>query len=180
MWGRVQNQLYLIQLEKESKLSSETRGEWSKGYIFTICGWVKGMWTNCTWYGWEKNWATETREGGSQKKHIGRQPFPQLYQIRLVLVTFIIRLRCYRYVAIECVFLGCLPPPRETCPGRRPQAPAFFKCIQFKIIYIYNIYIYMKAFKASRWVHYYPPLGVPQNNPGHRMKILQLSAGHPA
>ena len=27
-----------------------------------------------------------------------------------------------------CFFLGCFPPPsRETCPGRRPQAPACFK-----------------------------------------------------
>ena len=46
------------------------------------------------------------------------QPFPQLYQIRLVLVTF---------RRLQCVFLGCLPPPRETCPGRRPQAPACLK-----------------------------------------------------
>ena len=54
----------------------------------------------------------ETRREGQR-----RQPFPQLYQVRLVLVTF---------RRLQCVFLGCFPP-RETCPGRRPQAPACFK-----------------------------------------------------
>ena len=37
--------------------------------------------------GKKQNWATETSEGG-RKNHIGGQPFPQLYQIQLVLVTF--------------------------------------------------------------------------------------------
>ena len=81
-------------------------------------------------------------KGGAKKNTLVGNPSPNCIRYGCVLVTFIIRLRCYRYVAIECVFLGCLPPPRETCPGRRPQAPACFKCIQFKIIYIYNIYIY--------------------------------------
>ena len=61
--------------------------------------------TNCIWYSWGKkeNWATETREGGKEN---GGQPFPQLYQIRLVLVTFR-RLRCV-FFWVACPLPGKL------------------------------------------------------------------------
>ena len=49
----------------------------------------------------KKTGQQKTREGGREN---GGQPFPQLYQIRLVLVTF---------RRLQCVFLGCLPPLRK-------------------------------------------------------------------
>ena len=121
-------QLYLIGLGEERKRGKggERRRElkaalWSQNHtygqymsvVLLQLGVTKGI-TNCIWYSWGKqeNWAIETREGGREN---GGQPFPQLYQILLVLVTFPM-----------CFFVGCLPPPRETCPGRRPQAPACF------------------------------------------------------
>ena len=72
--------------------------------------------TNCIWYSWGKkeNWATETREGGREN---GGQPFPQLYQIRLVLVTF---------RRLQCVFLGLLAPSPGNLPGSAATGASLF------------------------------------------------------